>query len=869
MKKNLLNIYQFNDPIRFGITVSKIATLVFLVVFTTLFGGMSIAQFDTPNIQVEGGKRLVKDAIKGVLPGIGSVLESVNLRTSTADITALGLGGGHACAIIKGGVQCWGSNGSGQVGTGASSFAVVTAAQIIAPDSGATAVALGENYTCAVVRGGLKCWGRNPAGALGDGTDMSRNAPVDIFPADSGVTDISAGIARTCAVVSGGLWCWGYGWLGDGGTKGSLVPLQIIASNSGVTAISKDATSHVCFILQGGLRCWGENESGQLGDGTLVASKLPVQTLPAGSGATAVANGYSHTCAVIAGGVKCWGRHGTFLIVPAQTIAAGSGVQTITAGNAHTCALGTNGLFCWGDNQDGQLAQGNTVSSDKPLRVLQAKDNLKLVGAGDVNTCVHSANDLVCWGAAGGGQMGNGTLPNLRVVPTAVAKAESGVTAVSSSRSAAGASSHSCALKDGGVLCWGRNFWGQLGDGSDVNSASAVWAIAARSGASSVAVGGSNSCAIVAGGVKCWGFAESAERKILERRNPEQKIAAGSNVSWLSVGLYLACAVIDGGVRCWNSGDSQPLGLSSPDNETVSTIYPAGSGATQVSVGASHLCVLLNGEVWCTGDNSYGQLGDGTMEDRIIPVRVKNISFGVKALSAGEEHTCVVVNGGVQCWGWNYFEQLGKSTNVPFSVVQPIPASSGATAVVGGESHTCALVNGDVFCWGNGIWLGNKEVFFQQGTPQRVDLGGGTVLAMSHMCAITYGGTASCWGDDDTIVLGRRVSTRNETGVVRLIANKVMQERSINFPRPADRMLCESGFILTDAGSLLNAQVVFSTTTPAVCTVRNQTVSLLSEGICTLEANLEGNEIYARAKSVQQSFYVYDGAVTPRGNYRR
>jgi Regulator of chromosome condensation (RCC1) repeat/Repeat of unknown function (DUF5648) len=171
--------------------------------------------------------------------------------------------------VINGGVSCWGSNYFGQIdGVGNS----VAFSQPIAAGMGATAVAAGETHSCAIVNSSLLCWGDNRAGQLGDGRYLTINAtaPKQIIPASSNVTDVSAGIFHTCAVVNGGVQCWGdnkHGQLGDGSTTRRLLPVQVIPSGSGVTAIAA-GEYHTCAVINGGQACWGGNGNGQLADPT-------------------------------------------------------------------------------------------------------------------------------------------------------------------------------------------------------------------------------------------------------------------------------------------------------------------------------------------------------------------------------------------------------------------------------------------------------------------------------------------------------------------------------------------------------------------------------------------------------------------------
>src|SRR5687768_10842814 len=186
----------------------------------------------------------------------------------------------------------------------------------------------GSRYTCAVTAdGGVKCWGRNDAGQLGDGTMTHRAAPVDVLvsPGGAPLTGVSAivtGFDHACALMtSGHVKCWGvnyWGQLGDGTTTQRTTPVDVLVSPggaplSGVLAISSSA-HHTCALMSaGGLKCWGRNMRGQLGSDTLneATTPVPVQVSAGGApllGVSAVTAGGDHTCALtMSGGVKCWG----------------------------------------------------------------------------------------------------------------------------------------------------------------------------------------------------------------------------------------------------------------------------------------------------------------------------------------------------------------------------------------------------------------------------------------------------------------------------------------------------------------------------------------------------------------------------------
>lgn len=231
----------------------------------------------------------------------------------------------------------------------------------------------------------------------------------------------------------------------------------------------------------------------------------------------------------------------------------------------------------------------------------------------------------------------------------------------------------------------------------------------------------------------------------------------------LAAGQRHACALREqGDVVCWGRNSSGELGIgmvstSAPLPLTVASL----DGVSSISSRVGHTCaVLRDGDARCWGDNSRGQVGDGTTADRASPVSVA-LSSGVVAIGAGYLHTCAVMaDATVRCWGEGSDGQLGNASRVDSSTPVPVSTLSSVRSVGAGAGHTCALRDdGTVWCWGSNMSgeIGHPSAE-SEFTPVRVSaLSNVSELAVGaiHNCALVRtDGSVWCWGSNDSGQLG-------------------------------------------------------------------------------------------------------------------
>ncbi|CAG9931999.1 RCC1 domain-containing protein [Candidatus Nitrotoga arctica] len=348
-----------------------------------------------------------------------------------------------------------------------------------AVESSVVSIAAGYDHTCALTTaGGVKCWGNNESGQLGNNSTTNSLKPVDVVGLASGVVAIAAGYRHTCALTTaGGVKCWGelYEPLHYNGVK-HLTPVDMPDLTSGAVAIVTGGAYTCALTTTGGVKCWGVYSP-------LLATTPEVYVKDINSGMTAITAGFFHTCGLTtAGGVKCWGvnhdgqlgdNSSTEHLTPVDVTGLPSGAAAITAGWAHTCALTTaGGVKCWGDNFYGQLGDNSRTNSLKPVDVSGLASGVAAIAAGDEYTCaLTTAGGVKCWGAKlvtikGGPGSTNysESFDEKDLTPVNVNGLSSGVAALAAGRK------HACVLTTaGGVKCWGLNDFGQLGDNTNTN----------------------------------------------------------------------------------------------------------------------------------------------------------------------------------------------------------------------------------------------------------------------------------------------------------------------------------------------------------------------------------------------------------------
>jgi alpha-tubulin suppressor-like RCC1 family protein len=603
---------------------------------------------------------------------------------SGESVTAVSSGYEHDLALTATGTAlAWGSNAYGQLGNGSttSSSLAVPVREL----SEASGVAGGGFHSLAVRKNGtVMAWGLGLFGQLGGGTYTSSSTPVAVKGL-SEATAVAAGEVHSVALLRNGTvmaWGWnGSGQLGNGTTTTSNVPVEVKGLTE-VTAIAAGQEHSMALLKNGTVMAWGTNAQGQLGNGTTTRSDVPVAV----KGLTevkAIAAGHEHSLALLRNGtVMAWGKNaqgqlgngtttGSDVPVAVKSL---SEVSAVAGGGEHSLALLNNGtVMAWGKNAQGQLGNGTTTSSDVPVEAN---------GPGEVVGISGGSEDSLALGAPG---------PAISNVQPNAGPSSGGTTVTITGPNFTGAT----AVKFGSTSA--TSF--------AVNSTTSITAVSPPgTGTVDVTVttpGGtsvtnpSDRFSYRPYGVVGWGDNGAGQLGNGTERNSDQPVETNSvgEVRTISAGYDHSLALLKNGtVMAWGEDVRGELGNGANTNSDLPVEVKGLSEVTAIAAGQEYcLALLRNGRVEAWGYNAQGQLGNGTTTATNVPVEVTGLSE-VTAISAGGEHSLAVLrNGTVMAWGNNEQGQLGNGTTTSSDVPVEVTGLGEVAAISAGEDHSLAI----------------------------------------------------------------------------------------------------------------------------------------------------------------------------------
>lgn len=373
-----------------------------------------------------------------------------------------------------------------------------------------------------------------------------------------------------------------------------------------------------------------------------------------------------------------------------------------------------------------------------------------------------NSGSIKCWGANYSGQLGIGTDFDA-YSPTNVKNI------TNASQIAAGKKFFCALLKDGTVMCWGTNNYGQLGNGSTSSSNIPV-KVSNITNATNIFVGPTNACATSSdGSLSCWGDNYSGQLGYGSNNYMQTPIVVPniSNISKVILGNDTTCALLnDGTVKCLGRNNHGQLGNGTKNNSSVPTNVTGIDNAIAISSGYMFNCALLkDGTAKCWGYNIAKELGNGTQNDAPLPASVVGVSNAI-SINSYNSTTCVTLNDGTaKCWGYNYYGQAGNGTEAYSSDPATVKNLNNVQQINRSDTFSCALLSDSTIkCWGNNVsgQLGdgttNKSLI-----PITVKgLAGATSLTSGSgfNCAILKDGTVKCWGINKDGQLGIGTGTQ-------------------------------------------------------------------------------------------------------------
>lgn len=710
--------------------------------------------------------------------------------------TAIAAGGSHSLALRSGVVYSWGTNTNAQLGytagTGRSAAGLVVG---IPTGTTIVAIAAGGLHSMALdSTGSIWTWGGNVYGQLGVGTTTATGglapAKITLSPAVTFVA-IAAGAHFSAALdASGNVWTWGrnaQGQLGYTPLTNQLVPKQILSFGNIIAIGSGPAASHTLAVKNTGeVWAWGLNTSGQLGTGNTAAttgsapapcsglyliSQAPtvsIKTPLTGTTVAAASNVEVDVAAIDANGIT----H-VDLAVDGVVVATDSTFPLrLTWENA---VAGTHQLTAIAYNTRGQQTTSSAVQvivSAPPAGGKVAAPVLSVEGgvfatgqdvivrAPTPSSVIHYTNDdadptesdpsiasgTVLW-------VDHTTTLRFRAFRSGYVTSDLKEARYRISGAVAAGSNHTVAVDAAARLwTWGDNSQSQLGQASTTDSKTPILLdyhnFFRQTSPAAVSAGGTHTGVLMKDGTY---FFEGDVAPSVYPGGPVTSIAAGTS--------HYIVAIADGRMAAWGDNSKGQLGDGSTTDRAGAVYVNFIGGVVGTAAGELHSIALRSdGSVWTWGDNTYGQLGfvPATVPKSSLPMRLTALDGkDVIAVAAGLSHSLALLRDGtVYSWGRNSYRQLGTGASYPITYVsQPtlIPGLTGVTAIAGGAAHCVACTqDGSVYTWGynfNGeLGLGNTTNVIPPTKVPGIFWAVSVTAGHNHTCVVTEDGVVWSFG---------------------------------------------------------------------------------------------------------------------------
>ena len=621
-------------------------------------------------------------------------------------------------------------------------------------------------------------WGSNQSGLLGLNQEAFKKVPVRVT-SNVGWREVSQYESTTFGIkLDGTLWAWGEKGPQRFVNNNSNIPVQIGTATNWKSIVSL-VSSMAALKTDGTLWTWGENNLGTLGNGT-GNSNYTITQVGTDNNWDKIFGTLTNVLAIKANGsLWAWGSNfgnsinstNNAVLSPTQ-IGTDLNWKSIGGGPGFTIGLKTDGtLWSWGENYAGFLGinSSNNLVYTSPQRIGNLSNWTAIATSYTGTIALNSSGLLLAWGRNNYGNLGfdPSNISQLNL-PTQIAS-------LSNIKSIFSSQTHSGAIKtDGSLYTWGKNEYGNLGDGTTANNYSGVrvgtgtdwdkifmgtspstfaiktdgslWAwgnnfngqlgigefgytptptqlfAAENIPKSKIFTGGNSNFEIKANGTLwAWGNNSSGQLGVGHKNNQSYPIQVGSSTDWKYVvtanSTYTLALKNDGSLWGWGkNGTNGYLGIGNPSIEEylVPTRIGSSSDWEIISAGTDHnLAIKSNGSLWAWGNNLLGVLGDGTSTVRTAPVQLGS-DLDWKFISAGKFSSYAIKsNGKLFSWGANSYGQLGDGTSISKNVPTVVGTSSDWLNVDAGTGNVLAIKsNGSLWGWGlnNSGQLGNSTL---------------------------------------------------------------------------------------------------------------------------------------------------------------
>ena len=595
----------------------------------------------------------------------------------------------HSMAIDKNGqVWGWGRNGYGILGNNETASRR-TPVSILGTKKTFCRISGGQYHTSGIDKNGMVWgWGYNGYGQLGDNTTTSRRTPISIVGVKKTFCQISSGYTHVSAIDKNGqVWGWGRnenGQLGNNSTISKLTPISILGAKKTFCQIAGNYYNTLCIDKNGLVWGWGNNSDSQLGDNSTTYHLTPISILGAKKTFCRIASGFAHTIAIDRyGRVWGWGTN----------VSGQVGDKTVPSKYTPVSIVGTKKTFCqifslyegtggfdnrglvweWGYNNYGQLGDNTNTKRYTPVSIVGIKKTFCAILSGHLHVSAIDKNGQVWgWGYNGYGQLGDNTIVSKRT-PVSILGAKKTFCRIS------GGQNYTSGIdKNGLVWGWGNNVRGQLGNNATVSKLTPVSILGANKTFCQITSENFHTAGVNQNGqVWGWGynsFGQLGDNTTIQRFTPISVLGANKTFCRIASGFGHTIAIDKNGqVWGWGYNSFGQLG----NNDTASRRTPVsilGTKKTFCRIASwlrATLAIDKNGMVWGWGENSYGNLGNNTLNSPRTPVSILGSKKTFCDIKTNQRNTVGIDQyGQIWCWGSNNFGELGNSgfTGTPVRV---------------------------------------------------------------------------------------------------------------------------------------------------------------------------------------------------------